>query len=178
MRYFILILMTLSFTFGAEEVAKPLPIEAQKAVEAMEAQINKARYDCLVKLKKITADITRTGNLEAAMLVKAKETEIVKEYMTNDTTAPSIVGKWKYTHAVNGWSGVVTIDEKLNANDTQVVGKAKMTSKNSFMITWAHNNNDIDITWDASKQAYIGKHINPSGLVTTAISLTKIVDSK
>lgn len=95
MRYLILALLACSFAFAGD--AKPLPADAQKAVDLMEAQINKARQECLVKLNKCIMDITKTGNLEAAMVVKAKETEIMDAMPKVDLfgDANGVVGKWK-----------------------------------------------------------------------------------
>lgn len=132
MRHFILILMTLSVAFAGD--AKPLPYEAQKAVDAMEAQINKARRECLAKLDKVIGDITKTGNLELAMEVKAKEKEIEDAMPKIDLfgDANGVVGTWK--------SGIGNIIEyKLDGSSTHSKG---------HVGKWNINGNKLIVSWN------------------------------
>jgi hypothetical protein len=129
MRYFILTLLTLSFAFAGD--AKPLPADAQKAVDAMEVQINKARQECLVKLNKCIMDITKTGNLEAAMVVKAKETEIMDAMPKLDLFGDQhgVVGKW----IGPGWDTDIKPDGTVNtAGKWEIVG-------NKLILSWKGN---------------------------------------
>ncbi len=135
MRYFLIALFALSF--ACAEDAK-LPYEAQQAVNAMEAQIIKARQDCLNKLSKVIGDVTKTGNLELAMVVKAKETEIMnlmpRVDLFGDSNKAAIVGKWtngtwSHTYMSDG----TAINSSVGAGKWVIVG-------NKMTVTWTSNN--------------------------------------
>lgn len=131
MRYLIIAIMSITFAFAGD--AKPLPPEAQTAVDQMEATINKARRECLVKLNKCIMDITRTGNLEAAMVVKVKETEIQDAMPHVDLfgDAHGVVGKWKTSLGSirdHQESGITIADGTIRGK--WIVSNAK------FIITW------------------------------------------
>lgn len=131
MRYFILSILCLSFAFGGD--SKPLPPEAQTAVDQMELQISKARQECLVKLNKVIMDITKTGNLEAALVVKNKETEIIGQMPKVELFVSPVVGKWR-----NPNNNILDVKEdgKIGTN-----GKWELRG-NKFIMLW--DNGGVD----------------------------------
>ena len=165
MRYLIITLMSLSFAFAGD--AKPLPADAQKAVDAMEVQINKARQECLKKLNVVIMDITKTGNLEAAMVVKAKETEIMDAMphvdLFGDSDKAAIVGKWSggaWWHEYNA-DGTVKLH---NGNMGKWVIKG-----NKLLVTWA--NGSVDTFFMPIKNNTLSGS-NHNGV---AVTMTKVV---
>ncbi len=132
MRYFLIALFALSF--ACAEDAK-LPYEAQQAVNAMEAQIIKARQDCLNKLSKVIGDVTKTGNLELAMVVKAKETEIMnlmpRVDLFGDSDMVAVVGKWGHSN------GHYEFKNDGNSVAGGVVGKWFVKS-DKIIVNWSN----------------------------------------
>lgn len=164
MRYLILTLLTLSFAFAGD--AKPLPTEAQKAVDAMEAQISKARQECLVKLNKVIMDITKTGNLEAALVVKAKETEIQEAMphvdLFGDQTG--VVGKWLCNGSVREYKE----NGALTAGDNVERGKWNINGS-KLIVVW---NSGVTETFTLPIKNNILSGSNNKG---TAFTITKVV---
>lgn len=161
MRYIIIAILACSFACAEDS---KLPYEAQQAVDAMELQISKARRECLVKLDKCIGDITKTGNLEAAMVVKAKETEIQDAMPHVDFFGDQhgVVGKWmltgKFPHEIKD-GGVVT--------GIGVAGKWEI-SKNKLVITW--NSGYVDtFNLPIKNNILNGTNSNSSSLTYTKI---------
>lgn len=160
MRYFIITLLALSFAFGSD--AEPLPTEAQQAVDQMEAIINKARRECLVKLDKCIGDITRTGNLELALAVKNKETEIqdAMPHLELFKDVNPVIGKWMLSGntidikdgGVCVWNGNVNGKWVINSSklviswDTGSICKFTLPIKNNILNGIDHVNKPIIIT--------------------------------
>jgi hypothetical protein len=164
-----------------------MPAEAKKVIDKYEASVEvarkafdaavaKAREQALKDLKPIQTTETKKGNLDGAMLVKAKVDELTSEIPkpaaegdlakpappSTDTRVTTLSGKWKVTVPGGTYTGIWEF--RVDGTVTQggkLVGKYAF-EKNKIIITW--DDGGIDTLRQSKPGASVMEGSNSKGV--------------
>ncbi len=161
-------------TNSAAEEAKPLPPAAQTIMDKLEKSedklnrehikaVNAERVDTIKDLTKVMKDITKTGDLDNALLVKKQIEELNAKIDATESTdllgqkkeinyGKILAGEWNFQKS-NGFSGVMEIMENgtLSAKLTTpipltVQGKWEVDKKTELVkLIWGNDANRTEL---------------------------------
>jgi hypothetical protein len=157
MRCLIIVLLLIPLVWAADQpMDKPLPSDAQKVVEARDAEVAKAKaiYDAAVtkangdavkKLEPLLVKITKAGDLDGANSVKAKVDEFKGDQAdllgdANPANNAFPAGKWTVPDAPPGKFFLLNADKTWSSN-YKVMAGTWIIQKNKLVLTSTAGNN-------------------------------------
>lgn len=138
----------------AEDDAKKLPADAQALVDRegmdefhlkvdFDAKVYKARGELVAKLAKVQETVTKKGDLDTAMLIKAKIADLSKDLPADESKKEkvAIVGRWNAVWdrgeaGTNLAHDVWEVEVDGSCTSGPIQGKWKVRPAGGFEIRW------------------------------------------
>ncbi len=153
----ILLLLISGFALGEDDQAKKLPADAQALVDRagmeefklkadFDAKVYKVRGELVAKLTKLQETVTKKGDLDGAMLLKAKIAELSKDLpekevkpVTVQDLKQRLVGTFDYALANGGHRGQIEVRGGAATDVLANIQGEVRIANDKLIIFWGNN---------------------------------------